>query len=172
MPPDSVLKVRTTDRLSTESHQNGDTFTATLEEPLVGQRRVIAPRGATVEGRVVEADKGGRVQGVARLAVELTRVDPPDGPAFDVATNTVTKQAPATKAKDAKKVAVGSGVGAIVGAVAGGGQGAAIGAAAGAGAGTAAVLATRGDPAVIESESVLTFTTKPFPTQARKRPVG
>src|SRR6266511_178751 len=42
-------------------------------------------------------------------------------------------------------------------AIAGGGKGAAIGAGAGGGAGTGLVLATRGDPAVVPSESKLTF---------------
>ena len=48
-------------------------------------------------------------------------------------------------------------MGAAIGAIVGGGKGAAIGAGAGAGAGTAAVVTTRGEAAVIGSESVLTF---------------
>jgi hypothetical protein len=63
----------------------------------------------------------------------------------------------ATKGRDAMKIGIGSGVGAAIGAIAGGGMGAAIGAAAGGGAGTGVVLATRGAPAVIPSESVLHF---------------
>ncbi len=69
--------------------------------------------------------------------------------------NSVAAQS--TKKKDAKKIGIASGVGAAVGAIVGGGKGAAIGAGAGAGAGTAGVLTTRGDAAVIGSESVITF---------------
>ena len=43
------------------------------------------------------------------------------------------------------------------GAIVGGKKGAGIGAATGAGAGTGVVLATRGDPAVYPSETVITF---------------
>jgi hypothetical protein len=54
-------------------------------------------------------------------------------------------------------VGIGAGVGAAIGAIAGGGKGAAIGAGAGGAAGTGTVLATRGDPAVLPSESLITF---------------
>jgi hypothetical protein len=73
-----------------------------------------------------------------------------------------------TKKEDAVKVGVGSGIGAAIGAIAGGGKGAAIGAGVGAGAGTGVVLATKGDPAVIPSESALTFQLKAPLTVARK----
>jgi hypothetical protein len=126
-------------------------------EPLVQNDWVIAPEGATVEGRIVEADKGGRVEGVARLTIALDRLHTADGQTVDISTQFLTVQAKTTKGKDATKVAIGSGIGAAVGAIAGGGKGAAIGAGAGAGAGTAVVLSTRGDAAEIGSETPLTF---------------
>ena len=149
--------MRTTTTLSTKTHEPGQTFAASLEEPLIHSGRVIAPKGAEVEGRIVEADKGGRVKGRAELAVQLTSLRTADGHAVHIATNTVTQEAHGTKGKDAAKIGIGSGVGAAIGAIAGGGKGAAIGAAAGAGAGTGVVLATRGDPAVIPAETVLQF---------------
>ncbi len=151
------LKVRTTNALSTESHKSGDTFTATLEEPLSDGNWVIAEKGAKIEGTVVEAEKGGRVESRARLAVRLTQVQTSDGQTVEVATNSVTRQAKSTKKDDATKVGIGAGIGAAIGAIAGGGKGAAIGAATGAGAGAGVVLATRGDPAVLPSETVLNF---------------
>ena len=153
----TVLKVRTTTALSTNSHQAGDRFTATLEEPVVEGDWVIAPQGSTVDGVIVEADKGGRVQGVARLSVRLERLHTADGQEIEISTSTFAVDANTSKGKDAAKVAIGTGVGAAIGAIAGGGKGAGIGAAAGAGAGTGAVLATRGEPAVIGSEAVLQF---------------
>jgi hypothetical protein len=143
--------------VSTASNSTGDTFQATLEEPVSVGGQVVAPQGAVVEGRVVEADKGGRVSGVARLAVTLSRLNAPGGGA-DLATDTITQQAGTTKGKDATKIAIGSGIGAAIGAIAGGGKGAATGAAAGGAAGTGVVLATRGDAAEIPSEAILTFT--------------
>jgi hypothetical protein len=149
--------VRLTPTLSTATHNTGDTFEATLVEPVIVGHRTIAKRGATVEGKVVEADKGGRVKGRARLAVQLTQLETSNGQMVEITTHTVARQARATKKKDATKIGIGAGLGAAIGAIAGGGKGAAIGAAAGAGAGTGAVLATRGDPAVLPSETLLTF---------------
>jgi hypothetical protein len=152
------LRVRTTTALSSKSAQTGQSFTANLVEPLSADGRVLAPAGATVTGVVADSDPGGRVKGVARLVVRLTQVQLADGRTVEIQTNSIAREAAPTKKKDATKIGIGSGVGAAIGAIAGGGKGAAIGAASGAGAGTGVVLATRGDPAVIGSESVLTFT--------------
>jgi hypothetical protein len=157
LPQGTALKVRTTTAISTNTHQTGDSFVGTLQEPLVEGSRVLAPKGARVEGLVADADKGGRVKGVAELAVRLTRLNLADGQVVDITTGAVSRQAKTTKKSDATKVGIASGVGAAIGAIAGGGKGAAIGAATGAGAGGGLVLATRGEPAVIGSESVLTF---------------
>ena len=121
---------------------------------------VIAPRGTTVTGVIADSDPGGRVKGRARLGVRLTGIETTgsgSNVAKEITTNTVWFEARATKGKDAAKIGIGAGVGALIGGLVGGGKGAAIGAGAGGGAGTGVVLATRGDPAVIPAESVLTF---------------
>ncbi len=153
------LTVRTTSTLSTKSAAAGESFMATLEEPLRVGDRVVAPKGATVEGTVVNSDDGGRVKGRAVISVRLSSLEA-GGRNIAIDTNAITRQARATKAKDATKVGIGAGIGAAIGAIAGGGKGAAIGAATGAGAGTGVVLATKGEPAVIPSESVLIFELK------------
>lgn len=157
LPQGTELKVRVIPTLSTETLKGGETFEATLAEPLVVGGRTIAPRGASVTGKVVEADPGGRVKGVAHLSLQLSTLSAA-GKTVPIATNTVTQEARTSKGKDAAKVGIGSGVGAAIGALAGGGKGAAIGAAAGGAAGTGVVLATRGEPAVVPSETVLSFT--------------
>jgi hypothetical protein len=106
---------------------------------------------------VVESDPGGRVKGVASIAVQLTGLRTDGGQQIEISTGSVARQASTTKRQDAQKVGIGAGVGAAIGAIAGGGKGAAIGAAVGGGAGTGAVLATRGKSAVLASETVLTF---------------
>jgi hypothetical protein len=151
--------VRTTSVLSTKSAEAGERFTATLAEPLIEGDRVIAPKGATVEGKVVESDDGGKVKGLAEIAITLTSLHTANGE-VPISTSSVSRQARATKKKDATKIGIGAGVGAAIGAIAGGGKGAAIGSAAGAGAGTGVVLATKGDPAVFPAESLLTFRLK------------
>ena len=157
LPEGTPLAVRTTTTLSTKTQMAGQTFTAHLEQPLELDGRAIVPKGAEVVGTIVEADKGGRVKERASLAVRLTRLHTVGGE-VEITTSTIAQEAKASTTKDAVKIGIGSGVGAAIGAIAGGGRGAAIGAAAGAGAGTGVVLATRGDPAVIPSETVLHFT--------------
>jgi hypothetical protein len=118
---------------------------------------VIAKKGALVEGVVVNADPGGRVRGVASMSVALRSIQLADGRTVAIATSSYAKESRTTKEKDAVKIGIGAGIGAAIGAIAGGGKGAAIGAGVGGGAGTATVLATRGDPVVIPSESLLSF---------------
>ena len=153
----TALRVRTTNALSTASVKTGEVFAATLEEPIVDGTWVIATKGSSVRGVIASADPGGKLKGVASLSVRLTRIQTADGQNIDISTNTYGVQARSSQKKDAKKIGIASGVGAAIGALVGGRKGAAIGAGAGAGAGTAAVVTTRGEAAVIGSESVLTF---------------
>ncbi|MCL6507473.1 MAG: hypothetical protein K6T59_10630 [Bryobacteraceae bacterium] len=157
LPEGTPVVVRTTSVMSTKTHQAGQSFIAHLEQPLVLDGREIAPKGAEAEGTIVESDPGGRMRDRATLAVTMTRLHLAGGGVAQISTGALTHEANATKAKDAAKIGIGSGVGAAIGAIAGGGKGAAIGAAAGAAAGTGVVLSTRGDPAVIPSETVLHF---------------
>jgi len=151
------ISIFTAKELSTKTVKDGDLFTASLARPIVDRDWVIAKKGATVQGVVVNSDPGGRVKGRASMTVKLRSLQLADGRTVDLSTSSYTKEAKGTKKKDAMKIGIGAGIGAAIGAIAGGGKGAAIGAGAGGGAGTGLVLATRGDPAVIPSESQLTF---------------
>lgn len=162
------ISVWTGSTISTKTAKSGDSFTGSLAQPIVDGDWVVAKKGAAVSGTVVDADEGGRVKGVASLTLQVNRLTLADGSTIDLPTSKITRQAKTTKKKDAVKVGIGAGVGAAIGAIAGGKKGAAIGAGAGAGAGTGVVLATKGDPAVIASESRLTFRTT-SPVKITKR---
>jgi hypothetical protein len=152
-----LIPVRLIDGLTSERNNTGDTFTGSLDAALVVDGLVIAERGARVEGRVVSADKGGKVKGVATLAVQLTRIHLSDGQAVSVQSDSFEKHAEQTRGTDAAKVGGAAAIGAIIGAIAGGGKGAAIGAGAGGGVGAGDVLLTRGKPAVLPSETRISF---------------
>lgn len=152
----TAFRVRTTNTLSTKTVKPGEQFMGSLEEPIAAGNNVVAAKGASVRGTIVESDPGGRVKGLARLAVRVTQIETTDG-WKDVSTGAYAVEAQKSTKKDLTKVAIGTGIGAAIGAIAGGGKGAAVGAGAGAGAGTGAVLATRGDAAEIPSESILSF---------------
>lgn len=153
----TALKVRTTNTLSTKLQKAGDTFEVSLAEPIVVGGREVVPRNTMLMGHIVDTDAGGRVKGVATMAVELNHLHTPDGKMVEIATNSVSVEANSSVKKDAVKVGVGAAIGTAIGAIAGGKKGAGIGAATGAGAGTAVVLGTRGDAAEIPAETLLDF---------------
>jgi hypothetical protein len=151
------LNVRLGETLSTQRNRPGDTFIATLDQPLIVDGFVIAERGARCEGRVVESDPGGRVRGVAHLELELTSVHTSDGQRVRIHTTGFGKDADTNRRSDAAKVGGGAALGAIIGAIAGGGKGAAIGAGVGGAAGAGDVAMTRGKAAEVRVESRLSF---------------
>jgi hypothetical protein len=153
----SIVAARIGDTLSSETSEVGDTWSGVLAEPLVVNGLVIAERGARVEGRVTNVARAGRVKGVARIGVALTRFNTADGQRINVQTGPFAREGKDSTKRDAGKVAIASGIGAAIGAIAGRGKGAAIGAGTGAAAGTGAVLATRGSPAVIDTETLIRF---------------
>ncbi|MGB0036434.1 MAG: hypothetical protein WBP79_13265 [Candidatus Acidiferrales bacterium] len=143
--------------MSSDRNKVGDTFTATLDQPLVVEGWVVARRGQTVLGRVATAEKAGRVKGVSQLGVELSELTLVDGQVVTLKTRLVQSSGGTSNGRDAVAVGTTTGVGAAIGAAAGGGTGAGIGAGAGAVAGLIGVLTTRGRPTVIYPESLLTF---------------
>jgi hypothetical protein len=153
-----LLPVRLVDGLSSERNTPGDAFAATLDRELVADGFVIAERGARVEGRVVAVDRA--KMRAAALAVELTRLHTSDGQSVAIATEDYFKHADPGEVSNTARIAGGAIIGAAIGAMAGGGKGAAIGAGIGGGAGAGDVLLTRGKPAELASETLVTFKLK------------
>jgi hypothetical protein len=118
---------------------------------------VVAERGQTVAGHVVEVKKAGMVHGVSRLGITLTDLTLVDGQTVHLQSQLLVRKGPTSKGRDAAAIASTAGLGAAIGAAADGGPGAAVGAAAGAAAATIGVLLTRGYPTSIAPETLLTF---------------
>jgi hypothetical protein len=159
IPAGSYVTVRANEQISSNQNHVGDMFTATLEQPLVVNGIVVASPGETVTGRVTEAQKAGRVEGLARLGVQLTQISLVDGQQVPIQSQFIDQVGPGSKGRDAGAIAATTAAGAAIGAAAGWGVGAAIGAGAGAAASTIGVLVTRGHASVIGPEQVLTFRT-------------
>jgi hypothetical protein len=153
----TLLPVRLGEGLSSDRNQAGDGFSATLDAPLIVDGFVIAERGSKLEGKVVESDKGGRVKGVSSISIELTRLRTSDGQNIAIQTESFEKTGPKSMKEDVAKVGAAAGIGAAIGAIAGGGKGAGIGAAIGGAAGTGGVMATRGKPAALATETRINF---------------
>jgi hypothetical protein len=157
IPAGTFVTVRVDQYLSSDKNQAGDNFSATLARPLVVGGLVIARRGQTVGGQVIEAKKAGRVKGVSHLQIGLNTLTLADGHQLAVQTGLASIAGTTSNGRDAGAVLTTTALGAVIGGAADWGQGAAIGAGAGLVAGTIGVLVTRGRPTVIYPESQLTF---------------
>jgi hypothetical protein len=157
LQPGTNLVVRMGETISTEHNYSGDTFRATLDNSIVIDGFVIAEKGSKVLGKVVGADKAGKLAGTANLQLTLTEINTTDGQRVRIETGSINKRGPSNAGQEAAKIGGGAVLGAIIGAIAGGGKGAAIGAGAGGAAGTGAVFLGKGKPAVIPNEALLTF---------------
>ena len=157
IPAGTFVTVRLMGTLSSDINQPGDGFSATLEQPIVVDGWVVARRGQIAIGRVVSAEKAGRVKGVSSMGVALSDLPLVDGRQVPVLSQLVQTSAGTSKGRDAVAVASTTGMGAAIGGAVDGGAGAGIGAAAGAAAGIAGVLLTPGRPTVMPSETLLTF---------------
>ena len=158
LPAGTVIPVRTTAELSTKSVKNGSVFDALLEKDLVVDGTTLAKAGSRASCIVVSSDPGGRVKGVASMAVAVRSIAGAGGNTINVKTDSYGVEANTTKGRDAKRTGIATGAGAVIGAIAGGGSGAAIGAGVGAATGVGANMATRGDAAVIPTETLIEFT--------------
>ena len=143
--------------LSSDRNQVGDGFAATLAAPVIVDGVVVANRGQTVGGKVTEAKKAGRVEGVSRLAVQLTDLTLADGQPVPLQTQLFSKNGPTSVGRDVGAVGATTATGAAIGAAADWGRGAAIGAGAGLLVGVVGVLVTRGHPTYLYPEQILTF---------------
>jgi hypothetical protein len=155
--PGTWLPIRIEQQLSSDHNQQGESFYATLAEPIVVNGVVIAHRGQSVIGRITEAQKAGRSEGTSRLGLEITAITTADGERVDVHTRIVQRNGQTSVGRDLAALGQTTAMGAAIGGVSAGGKGAGIGAGIGAAAGIAGVLLTRGRPTEIYPETLLTF---------------
>jgi hypothetical protein len=145
IPAGTRLPIRLEQSVASDSSRVEEPVRATLLSGIVVRGKIVVPAGSAVAGVVTEAKRSGRVKGRAEVGVRFdTLVVKGDEQTYAIQTGLVTRQAAATKGKDAAKIGVPAIGGAIIGGILGGGKGAIIGGTVGGGAGTAVVLSTRG----------------------------
>lgn len=153
----TLLTVRMGETVSAARSQIGDTFVATLEQPLVIDGFIICDRGSRVVGKVTQATPAGRAGGQSHLSLELTRLNTSDRQRVDIRTETYSRDGLGSTGSDLAKIGAGTVIGAAIGGIAGGGKGAAIGAGAGAAAGTGLVLISNGRSVEVSAEARVSF---------------
>jgi len=156
VPAGTRILIRTVDPIDSSKQKTGYRFTATLETNLQVEDTIVAPRDATVYGRLAQASSAGKMSGSSQLVLELTDIVI-NGKAYPLLTSTYEIKGKGEGKKTAGKVVGGAGLGAIIGGIAGGGAGAAIGALVGAAGGTALAASKKGEQLQIPSESLLEF---------------
>jgi len=157
IPAGTVISVRTIDSIDSEKNHVGDRFQASLEEPLIVDGVVVAPKGADVYGRLEESKKSGTFSGKSELQLELTGIVV-NGQTVPLVTGDYELKGKSRTSSTAKRTIGGAALGGIIGAIAGGGKGAGIGAAVGGGAGAGSEIITKGDQVKVPSETLLDFT--------------
>ncbi|MGZ4827991.1 MAG: BON domain-containing protein [Terriglobales bacterium] len=156
VPEGTTVAIRLIDPIDTERNKVGDTFRATLSQPVMLGDEVVIPADADVEGQIVESRSAGHFQGQSQIALTLARLRM-HGKTYVLRTNQYEKLGTSRGKRTAATVGGGAGLGAVIGGIAGGGKGAAIGAVVGAGAGTGVQAATKGQQIKLPAETVLNF---------------
>ncbi len=156
VPDGTPIDVRLADSISSANNRGGDTFEATLADPLVVDNWVVAPKGSRLTGRVVEARAAGHLKTPAELALTLSSIQVGDQ-TYDLRTSTVSRRGRSHAKRNAEFIGGMAAGGALLGALIGHGKGAAIGAGIGAGAGTGSAYATGKKDIVFPSETRLRF---------------
>lgn len=157
VPAGTHLVVRMIDGIDSNRNSVGDSFQASLEEPLIVDSTEIAAKGTTVYGKLEQVKSAGRIQGRSELRLVLTGIVL-NGATHNIVTGDYTLQGGSRGKQTAERAGIGAALGGVIGAIAGGGKGAAIGAGVGAGAGTAVSVMTHGQQVHVPSETVLNFT--------------
>jgi len=157
VPAGTVLTVTTTQALSSKKSQTGQTFLATLAQPISVAGTPALPKGASVSGTVVNAKAKGKIKGEAELSLALTSISVGDH-TYPIQTNVLSNTAKGKGKRTAVATGGGAAGGALIGGIAGGGKGAGIGALVGAGAGLIGGAATGNQQIELPAESALSFT--------------
>jgi hypothetical protein len=165
IPAGAMLRIRINRGLTSNQTQPGTAFDGVVLTDVIADGAVAIPRGATVQGTVVDAKKPGVFKGQGELTLQLTNLTL-GGRSYPLQSQVWNANGKDKTTGTVNNTVGTSAVGALIGAIAGGGEGAAIGAGAGAAAGLAGSAASPRGQVVVPPESVLTFTTaQPTPVQ-------
>ena len=157
VPAGTALIVRVSQALGSDTSKTGQTFLATLEQPVSVGAIPAMPAGSTVRGVVVAAKAKGKIKGQGELALGLTSISV-GGRTYSIQTNELQSTVQGKGKRTAVTTGGGAAGGALIGGLAGGGKGAGIGLLLGGGAGLVGGALTGNKQIEIAAESVLTFT--------------
>ncbi len=151
IPAGTAISVALNEELTTKTAKEGDAFTGRLTEDVVVDGKLAFPKGATVEGHVAKAVRGGGKESKrAHLQLSYDRIVV-EGIATSLGVAGADIEGKSGTSGDVKRIGGGAAAGAAAGAVLGGGKGAAKGAIIGGVAGTAASMFAKAPDVKIEA---------------------
>jgi hypothetical protein len=172
VPAGTTVHCRLLQTLSTKLNFQGDSFVATVSEPLVIDGKHVIPVGSTVEGRIAWLARPGRIKGVGEMRLDAEKVNFPDGRSFAVNAVLVNTygaedarvvgeegyvKGPRSRIKDLQEIGLGMGGGGFLGTLFGGFHGAVVGGAIGGGAALVDTLRRRGKELTLPSGTQLNY---------------
>lgn len=156
VPSGTALTVRLGQAVGSKTSQTGQTFLATLAQPVTVSGTPAIPSGSTISGTVVSAKAKGKIKGEGELVLALTSITV-NGKPYSIKTATLDSTVKGKGKRTAVATGGGAAGGALIGGIAGGGKGAGIGALVGAGAGLVGGAFTGNKQIEYPAESALTF---------------
>lgn len=156
VPADTVIAVVLDAPVGSKISTPGQTFTATVSEPIEVDGKTAIPKGARASGIVKDAKPAGRFKGGASLELTLSSIEV-NGTDHEIHTTSPVETSKGKGKRTAALVGGGAGGGAAIGAIAGGGKGAIIGGLIGAAAGTGGAGLTGNRDITLPAETRLTF---------------
>jgi len=156
VPNGALLRIRINQPLDSGRLQPGERFDGVVVNDVAADGAIAIPRGAAVEGTVVDAQSSGALKGRGELSLQLTSVTL-GGTIYPIVSDVWAHHGGDKTSETVDKTAVGAGLGGIIGAAAGGGPGAAVGAGVGAAIGIGSSAASGNGQVYIPAEGLLTF---------------
>jgi BON domain len=156
LPAGQMISVRINRWLSSGEVQPGTNFDATVMTDVIAGGAIAIPRGADIQGTVVDSKSAGVVVGRGSLSLELTNVSL-GGKVFPLTSEPWVIGGHDKTLRSVNSTLGFGALGAVLGGVAGGGAGAAIGAGAGAAVGLGSSAASGDGQAVIPAEAPISF---------------
>ncbi len=157
VPAGTDLIVTVDQALSSKSSQAGQTFLATVAQPVSVKGKTVIPKGSSATGTVLTAKSKGKIKGEGELSLTLKSVTI-RGQNYTIQTGSLDSTVKGKGKRTAATTGGGAAGGALIGGIAGGGKGAGIGALVGAGAGLVGGAMTGNKQIEIPAETPLTFT--------------
>jgi hypothetical protein len=159
IPPGTPFKVQLNQSLRTSTHRSGQSFFATLKEPVVIKGQVLVQAGVPLIGVINQSQESGHFRGSALIELQLTRIILPDGTTLPIATETFKKIGQAHFLRNTGLIGIGAVIGAGLGSLLGKIPGALIGIGFGGGVGAVLAYVTGKEDLFIKAGTDLDFKT-------------